>query len=457
MIAEQLLFAGVRTPFLAISRDRLRSNLDRWRKHLPHVQPYYAVKANIDPLVTGELGRNGAAADVASCFEMDTAAAVGFTGDRMILSNPRKDLDTIRAMHRFRPHATTVDSEEEVLKLVDAGLPTEEYRPAIFVRIKVPTYGVKQDLSSKFGIRVIESDSDSRSAELKLTEIRSVFESAKRSGFTEFGLAFHVGTQCCEPRVFQGALAICRKVARALEPTGTSVKWIDLGGGFPDSRVAEEHSARLDEDLRDSARKLGDPAAFDSLHEQSPHDKLLFLVGLSARALVKDGYRVIAEPGRYLVADAGVLVTQVVYDRATEITGRRVQIDDGVYRTLSGRVHDDRQFHFTPLRIAGNRPPLTKLNIPTAVWGCSCDSFDKVSDAAMLPPDLEIGDYLLADCVGAYSSSFGSNTNGFQPAPAVMYWHENGSLRWEVSPLARQNEILLAHIRDWARTRGDRT
>jgi ornithine decarboxylase len=451
MISEQLLRSGVRTPFLAISRDQLRSNLDRWRKHLPDVAPYYAVKANIDPLVTGELGRNGAGADVASCFELDTAAAVGFTGERMILSNPRKDLDTIRAVAHFRPFATTVDSEDEILRLTDSGLPTADYRPVIFVRIKVPTRGVKQDLSSKFGIRVLESDSDSK---LRLSELLSVFEAAKRAGFTEFGLAFHVGTQCFEPRVYQGALAICRKVSRALEPAGLTVKWVDLGGGFPDGRIAAQHSDQLDDALRETASKLGNPAAFDSLLDQTPHDKLLHLVGLSARALVKDGYRVIAEPGRYLVADAGTLVTQVVYDRATEITGRRVQIDDGVYRTLSGRVHDDRDFQFTPLRIAGDRPPFSTCRISTAVWGCSCDSFDKVADSSLLPADITIGDYLLADCVGAYSSSFGSNTNGFQPAPAVMYWHENGTLRWEVSPLARQNEILLAHIRGWAATRG---
>ena len=120
-----------------------------------------------------------------------------------------------------------------------------------------------------------------------------------------------------------------------------------------------------------------------------------------------------AEPGRLFVADAGVLVTRVIHDRATSVTGRRVQIDDGIYRTLSGRVHDGRAFRFRAVRPGG--PPLSDRQTEFAVWGCSCDSFDKVCEGQRLPADLRAGDYLVAECVGAYSTSFGSNTNGFRP------------------------------------------
>src|SRR4051794_11755626 len=93
--ARQLLAGGITTPFLAVSRDVLRANLARWHRHLPSVHPHYAVKANIDPLVLSELFAGGAAADVASAFEIDVCRALGLRGDRMVLSHPRKDPDTI--------------------------------------------------------------------------------------------------------------------------------------------------------------------------------------------------------------------------------------------------------------------------------------------------------------------------------------------------------------------------
>jgi ornithine decarboxylase len=448
---------GLSTPLLLIDRDHLRANLDRWTNYVPDAAPHYAVKANVDPLVLREVCRHGAGADVASAFELEAAVAVGFTGGRMILSNPRKDLDTIQAMHTFRPWATVVDSEEEILKLGDAGIPTADYRPTLFIRIKVPTRGVKQDLSTKFGIRVLDPDAgpgEARRPALRLAELRAVCTAAVRAGFQDLGLAFHVGTQCADPRVYHAALALCREVAQELSRNGVSVRAIDMGGGIADARVAAEHNGLLTDLVRETGRKAGQAAALEGLAGRPAHDKLLYLIGLGARAAVRDGFHVVAEPGRYLVADSGTLLTRVIYDRATEITGRRVQIDDGVYRTLSGRVHDGRDFEFAPLRLDPHKPPLAAARVMCAVWGCSCDSFDKVSDGQPLPADLGVGDFLAIGCTGAYSTSFGSNTNGFEPATVVMHWDDGGRLEWAVSPLGNQNRTTLDRIRDWMRPAG---
>jgi ornithine decarboxylase len=142
-LARRLIAAGVATPFLAVDRDALRANLARWRRHLPGVTPYYAVKANTDPLVLRDLFAAGADADVASAFEVEVCRALGLGGDRMVLSNPRKDRDTVLALKAVRAWATTVDSEEEVEKLAEIGIPGGGYDPVLFARIKVPTRGVK--------------------------------------------------------------------------------------------------------------------------------------------------------------------------------------------------------------------------------------------------------------------------------------------------------------------------
>jgi ornithine decarboxylase len=432
-VARRLVAGGLPTPFLAIDRAALAANLDRWHRHLLGVPPYYAVKANIDPLVLRTLFARGANADVASAFEVEVCRSLGLGGDRMILSNPRKDRDTVLALKEVRAWATTVDSEEEIEKLAVEGIPGGGYDPVLFVRIKVPTKGVKQDLSTKFGIRVVQPNADPPTVgpaqRVALGEVRATFARARAAGFSRFGLAFHVGTQCADPEVYRSALAVCRAVADGLKADGVAIGWIDIGGGFADARVAAEHAPGTAVD---------------------PHDGLLAGVGEAAAATARAGFRLLAEPGRYLVADAGFLVTRVTYDRSTDLTGRRIQIDDGVYRTLSGRVHDQREFRFRAFRADPTKRPFLGVTTRIAVWGCSCDSFDKVADDLLLPADLQVGDYLVADCIGAYSTSFGSNTNGFQPATVVLYWHDGAELRWEVSPLADQNRILLAHIRRWA-------
>ncbi|MBX9583746.1 MAG: hypothetical protein K2X87_25875 [Gemmataceae bacterium] len=109
----------------------------------PAGRPPYAVKANIDPLVLRELFAGGAAADVASAFEVDICRALGLGGDRMVLSHPRKDPDTVRAMAAARPWGTAVDSDEEVDKLAAAGMsssrtpgqPSAALRPGHPVRL----------------------------------------------------------------------------------------------------------------------------------------------------------------------------------------------------------------------------------------------------------------------------------------------------------------------------------
>ncbi len=72
----------------------------------------------------------------------------------------------------------------------------------------------------------------------------------------------------------------------------------------------------------------------------------------------------------------------------------------------------------------------------------------------ILPADLRTGDYLLADILGAYSTSFGSNTNGFQPAPIVAFSRDQGNYTFRLSPMSQQNTILLTAIRKWCEETG---
>ncbi len=422
-------FSHTGSPLLLMDREVIADRIQQWRRWLPSVLPYYAVKANCDPLVLHEVFSHGVNADVASAYEIRICEAVGLAGDRMILSNPRKDRDTIRAAVDSKISAIVVDSEEEIQRMAAEFTPNDLYNPLLIVRIKVPTRGVSTDLSSKFGIRVLPANLDPFTRPLPTvdtTGVARILDAAKKSEFRRFGLSTHVGTQCTNPANYITALEVFEKVLHQLADRELDLRLVDIGGGFADSRVLAQSGSEI--------------------------PMLLGRIGAAVRRWQGPDVQFIAEPGRYIVADAGTLMTQVIYEQNTNVTGRRIQIDDGIYRTLSGRIHDEKAFQFAALRTSNSSFAAAGTNM--VVWGCSCDSFDQVSEQMILPADLRTGDYLLADILGAYSTSFGSNTNGFQPAPIVAFSRDQGNYTFRLSPMSQQNTILLTAIRKWCEETG---
>ena len=128
--------------------------------------------------------------------------------------------------------------------------------------------------------------------------------------------------------------------------------------------------------------------------------------GLSRRAMLE----ILAEPGRFMVATAATLVSEII-GKARRDGKVFYHINDGVYHTFSGVVYD----HWIPNFHAfkEGEPEIC------AVVGPTCDSFDKISLSAQLPGNLEIGDYLLTENIGAYSTASSTNFNGFDGARII--------------------------------------
>ncbi|RPJ03669.1 MAG: type III PLP-dependent enzyme, partial [Spirochaetaceae bacterium] len=116
---------------------------------------------------------------------------------------------------------------------------------------------------------------------------------------------------------------------------------------------------------------------------------------------------VIAEPGRFIVATAAWLVSEIV-GKARRNGKMFYYINDGVYHTYSAVVYDHWNPNFTSFR-----PGQREL---CAVVGPTCDSFDKITSSVELPSDLEIGEFLLTQNIGAYSTASSTKFNGFDGA-----------------------------------------
>jgi ornithine decarboxylase len=359
------------TPVVVIDHDTIRRNFASFRRHLPRVQAYYAVKANPAPEIVRTLYEAGASFDVASLPEfmlvyenvkrLPARARQDFVWDKIVYANPIKPEETLRALDRYRP-LVTYDNRAELAK-IRAHAP----HAGLALRLRVPNTGSMVELSSKFGCDPGEA-------------VDLIVE-AFRVGLVVEALSFHVGSQCTNFENFVDALNMAAAVRNEALARGHDVKILDIGGGFP---VAYDRHVKP---LADLAR----------------------VINAEIARLFPPDAEILAEPGRYLVATAATAVARVI---GKAVRDGRVcyYIDDSVYHTFSGLIFDHCPYHFKAMKRG-------KAEI-SAVFGQTCDGLDTISRAEDLP-DLEIGDLVCSENIGAYSSASATWFNGFPPAKVV--------------------------------------
>jgi ornithine decarboxylase len=191
-----------------------------WFKHLPHVQPFYAVKCNPDPVLLKWLARRGIHFDCASARELymvkEHIGGHGF-GSRVLLANPCKTPNDIQVSKTLGVRRVTVDSVEELVKMH-----TEGYSPEIVIRLAVDDSGSACPFNAKFGLE------PEKAAEVCLA--------AKSFHVPVVGLSFHVGSGSQNSRAFRTAVELSKDVWKDLGAKGLvgpkDFKVLDLGGGW---------------------------------------------------------------------------------------------------------------------------------------------------------------------------------------------------------------------------------
>ena len=354
-----------RTPFMLIRRAVLRKQYERFRKSLPSVTPYYAIKANPHPDIIKVFSKLGSCFDVASAAEMKKVLDLGVSPGRIIFANTIKSKDDIRSARRHKVKLLTFDNEPELYKL-------SKYYPKaqVLVRIKVENKGSVVELSLKFG-------ADPEQALYLLSK-------AKALGLVPMGVCFHVGSQAKNVENYLQALEITRGIFEEAKENNMSLKIVDIGGGFPIQHFDSEIGIN-----------------FERMAGQIKQQLKLFGRNISF----------IAEPGRFLVGPAGILVTQVI-GRTFRNNKNYYYINDGVYGDFSGMVFDHCRYEFKTLR--RGQKYLSTLAGPT------CDSFDTLSVGEEIA-ELYLDDVVYVKNIGAYScASATPGFNGFPPAKIVM-------------------------------------
>jgi ornithine decarboxylase len=367
----QALAAAHGTPLVVVDHDVIRQNYARFRRHLPRVQAYFAVKANPLPEIVRTIFQAGGSFDVASFPEFmlvydlirkrPAKVRQDFVWDKIVYANPVKPKDTLTALDKYKP-LVTFDNHAEIGKIRD-------FAPhaGLLLRLRVPNTGSMVELSSKFGCEPGEAV--------------ALIEEAHRAGLVVEGLSFHVGSQCTNFENFVQAFNMAAAVYQEAVSRGYTLKILDIGGGFP---------VPYNEYV-------------------PPFEGLAKAINGEIDRLFPTDMEIIAEPGRFMVATAVTSIAKVI-GKAVRDGRPCYYIDDSVYHTFSGLIFDHCPYHFKAFRRGAAQV--------SAVFGQTCDGLDTISQSEALP-ELQLDDLVYSRDIGAYSNASATWFNGFPPARVV--------------------------------------
>ncbi|XP_066394740.1 ornithine decarboxylase 1B, chloroplastic-like [Miscanthus floridulus] len=356
-----------RSAFYVFDLTKVVDLFRAWRRALPDARPCYAVKCNPDPALLGALAALGAGFDCASRSEIEAVLALGVQPRDIVYANPCKPEAHLEYAAEVGVNFTTYDSEEEVAKV-------RRCHPGcqLLLRLKGPDGGdVRVDLGTKYGAHA--------------HEVVPLLRAAQRAGVTVAGVSFHVGSGASNLGVYRGAIQAARGAFDAAAALGMPpMRVLDIGGGFVSGPTFDDAAAVINDAL---AHHFGDLPCVE----------------------------VIGEPGRYFAETAFTLAAHVIGKR-TRREVREYWIDDGLYGSLNCIIMD----HYvpTPRPLASPRPG--HKTYTSTVFGPTCDSLDTVVTGYQLP-EMAVGDWLVFDDMGAYTTGAGSNFNGYATSDIKIY------------------------------------
>lgn len=363
----------------------------RFKRFLPEVEPFYAVKCNPDPYVLRLLAGLGANFDCASNGEISSVLSTGVVDpSRIIFANPCKAASHLKQAARAGVDLMTFDNADELHKVARV-----HPHARLVLRILTDDSKALCRLGLKFGA--------------PLSSAAGLLAKARELGLNVVGVSFHVGSGCYDASAYSDAIARARAAFDLGAAAGYTFNLLDVGGGFED-HLFENTAATL----RDA---------------------------IDAHFPDRTNLRIIAEPGRYYVSRAFNLAANIIARRAAAedvenaatATGASAAdrnehpsvmyyINDGVYGAFNCILFDHQVVQPHVLALGGSFHVPAHVSADTrlsSVWGPTCDSIDCVCPTVQLPTALQVGDWLSFANMGAYTMCAASQFNGFALSQVV--------------------------------------
>ena len=289
----------------------------------------------------------------------------------IIYAQPCKKLEDIKISQARGIDLTVVDSVEEVEKLAEG-----MWKGQVLIRLLVKDGGSKQPFGKKFGA--------------PLEWLDSIYDAAKAYNLNMTGFSFHVGSECESAKQYETAIESCAIGGKIAYKHGFNTDIVDIGGGFvPNENMFENVSKSI-----------------NNARIQYFGKKHIYWM---------------AEPGRFFAAPTHTLYTTVIGKKPvwpppmkkTDPTWR-ITIDESVYGSFSNIPFDHQQ----PILQRVRELKQNETKKPTIVFGRTCDSGDCLGDDIVMP-EVEVGDVLKIEDMGAYTTVTATEFNGFPVAQRV--------------------------------------
>lgn len=370
-IVEHLRAARYDAPTLLLDVGMVGAQYDKLARGAAPAEVFYAVKANPERAILETLARRGSRFDVASRGEIDLVLAAGATAETISFGNTIKKSRDIAHARRIGVDLFVFDSEEELHKIA-AEAPGAE----VFCRLLIEHSQAEWPLSRKFGCPPAEA--------VRLLSM------ARGLGLRAGGLSFHGGSQAREAVMWTGALDTVAGTYGMARAAGLDLTMLNLGGGFP----AEYLQAVPDTERY--AREV---------------------IALARARFGELPARLMIEPGRAMVAEAGLIVAETVLVSRKSPTdlNRWVYLDIGKFGGLAETIDEAIRYRIETPHDGG-------ATGPCILAGPTCDSADVLYEKrpVTLPMALRSGDPVRIVCTGAYTTTYASVAfNGIAPLDVV--------------------------------------
>ena len=362
---------NLETPCVVVNLKTIKKNYQKLRENFPYADIFYAIKANPHEEIISMLNEMGSCFDIASRYELDKVLKLGVSPERLSYGNTIKKAKDIAYFYEKGVRMFATDSKDDLKNIAQLAPGSR-----VYVRILVEnTTSADWPLSRKFGCH------PDMAYDLCIQ--------ARDSGLIPYGISFHVGSQQRDIGQWNDAIAKTKYLIDSLEEEeDIKLEMVNMGGGFPASYVTPAND--LSEYASEISRYLE-----DDFGEERP--------------------RIILEPGRSLVGDSGILVTEVVMISRKNNTAlfRWVYLDTGLFNGLIETLNESLKY-----------PIITDKDEGCKKWGevvlagPTCDSMDIMYEdyKYSLPTNLKPGDRVYFLTTGAYTSSYASvEFNGFPP------------------------------------------
>jgi ornithine decarboxylase len=362
---------NLETPCIVVNLQAIKLNYQRLKGLFPYSQIYYAVKANPDKEIVSLLADLDSNFDIASRYELDMVLSLGVSPERVSYGNTIKKARDVAYFYERGVRLYATDSKED-LKSIAQNAPGSK----IYVRILVEASSTADwPLSRKFGCHPDMA--------------YDLFIMAHDLGLSPLGISFHVGSQQRDIGQWDEAIAKTKYLFSSLEEDeGIKLSMINMGGGFPAPYTQPTND--LSEYAAEIQRYL-----LDDFGEDLP--------------------KIILEPGRSLVGNSGILISEVVLISRKNNTAlnRWVYMDTGRFNGLIETLDESIKY---PIVTSKDAPGVKEAEVILA--GPTCDSMDILYEdhKYRMPVDLKIGDRIYILSTGAYTASYASvGFNGFPP------------------------------------------